>query len=64
MSYLFLLLPVSLLMVSYFYKTKADKLQNTGKIPNIIAAQRNKTIFLVLALTMIFAFIALSINWQ
>jgi len=51
MKYLFLLLPFSLLNLSLFYSIRYNKVKDTGKIPVIIAARRNTTLFLVLALT-------------
>lgn len=56
MKFLFLLLPFSFLGLSLFNSIRYKKLINTGKIPHIIAAQRNKTLFLVLALTITYVF--------
>ena len=56
MKYLFLLLPIALLILSWFYNVKYNKMKNTGKIPVIVAARRNTTLFLLLALTVTFAF--------
>lgn len=56
MKYLFLLLPFSLLILSWFNNLKYNKMKNTGKIPVIIAARRNTTLFLLLALTITCAF--------
>lgn len=56
MKYLFLLLPFSLLMLSWFYHNKYNRMKNTGKIPVIVAAKRNTTLCLVLALTLTFVF--------
>jgi hypothetical protein len=65
MNYLFLLLPISLFILSYSYNAKVKKLKNSGKIPVIAAAQRNRIIFLVLAVTTVFAFILLfGVNWD
>ncbi|MGN6181614.1 MAG: hypothetical protein ACTHNW_20700 [Mucilaginibacter sp.] len=56
MKYLFLLLPFSLLMLSGFYYAKYNRIKDTGKIPVIVAAKRNTTLCLLLALTIVFMF--------
>jgi hypothetical protein len=54
MRYLFLLLPVALLVLSMFYNNKYKKMKGTGKVPVIIAARRNTALCLALALTTTF----------
>lgn len=56
MKYMFLLLPVSLLFLSAFYHARYKRMKDTGKIPVIIAAKRNTTVCLLLALTITFVF--------
>jgi len=56
MKYLFLLLPFSLLILSWFYHTKYNRIKGTGKIPVIVAAKRNTTLCLILAFTIAFVF--------
>jgi hypothetical protein len=57
MEYLLLILAVCLLALAYLNNIKYHKLKNSGKIPRIITARRNFTLYLVLGLTSIFAYI-------
>ncbi len=57
MNYLFLLLPFCLFTLSYYYRSKSIKLADSGRIPDILEAKRNTTLFLVLAIVSIAAFV-------
>jgi len=57
MQYLLLILALSLLVLAWLNSVKYHKLKNTGKIPHIISARRNVTLYLVLGLTLFFAYI-------
>jgi hypothetical protein len=54
MNYLLLLLPVSFFVLSYVYRCKYQKFQNSGLIPVILSAKRNTQIFLMLGVTLTF----------
>jgi hypothetical protein len=57
MEYLLPILSIALLWLAYSNGVKYRKLKNSGKIPRILAARRNITLYLVLGLTSIFAYI-------
>jgi len=57
MEYLLLILATALLLCAYSNGVKYRKLKNSGKIPRILTARRNVTVYLILALTTIFAYI-------
>ena len=57
MEYLLLLTAVALLGLAYSNHIKYRKLKNSGKIPRILSARRNITLYLVLGLTSFFAYI-------
>jgi len=57
MEYLLLMLAVALLGLAYSNRIKYRKLKNSGKIPRILSARRNVTLYLVLGLTSFFAYI-------
>lgn len=64
MEYLFLLIPLSLLLISYLYWLRYNKFKNTGRVPDILSAKRNIVLFFVLALTSAFAyFIVIAEVW-
>jgi hypothetical protein len=52
MEYLLLLLPISLFGVSYFYKVKYNRFKDTGKVPVILTAKMNTTVYFLLGLAM------------
>jgi hypothetical protein len=57
MEYLLLILSIGLLMLAYLNFVKYRKLKNSGKIPRILTARRNITLYLVLSLTSFVAYI-------
>ena len=57
MEYLLLILAVALLALAYSNVVKYRKLKNSGKIPRILTARRNITLYLILGLTSIFAYL-------
>jgi hypothetical protein len=57
MEYLLLILATALLLCAYANGIKYRKLKNSGKIPRILTARRNITVYLILALTTISAYI-------
>jgi hypothetical protein len=57
MEYLLLILAFALLALAYLNFVKYHKLKNSGKIPRILTARRNITLYLVLGLTSIFAYL-------
>jgi hypothetical protein len=57
MKYLFLLLPLLSLLISYRYKAKFRKLKNSGKIGALMNAKNKATLFLVLAILLALGFI-------
>ncbi len=57
MQYLVLILAIALLGLAWLNSVKYRKLKNSGKIPRITTARRNIKLYLLLGLTMIFAYI-------
>lgn len=49
LNYLAGFVSLTFMGLSAMYKFKLDKLQGTGKIPNIISARQRQIVFLVLA---------------
>nr|MBB6140045.1 putative integral membrane protein [Mucilaginibacter sp. X5P1] len=49
MAYLLLLLPLFLLILSYKKRLQFNKLKGTGRVPDIMSAKRQMTLFTVLA---------------
>jgi hypothetical protein len=57
MEYLLLIMAVALLGLAYSNGVKYRKLKNSGKIPGIITARRNITLYILLGLTSFFVYI-------
>jgi hypothetical protein len=57
MQYLLLILAVALLWLAWLNSIKYRKLKNSGKIPRITSTRRNIKLYLLLSLTMFFAYI-------
>ena len=57
MQYLLLILAVALLWLAWLNSVKYRKLKNSGKIPRIASTRRNIKLYLLLSLTMFFAYI-------
>jgi len=63
MIYLLLLIPVCLSVISYRYKLKYQKYKNSGKVPVILEARANTTVFFLLALASVFIIFLVMINY-
>jgi hypothetical protein len=57
MEYILLMLAITLLALAYSNSVKYRRLKHGGEIPNILTARRNVTLYFVLGLTSIFAYI-------
>jgi hypothetical protein len=63
MKYLFLIVPFLFFFVSNFYRDKSKKLKYTGRVPDIVAAEGNKTLFLILSVISLLIAIRLIVKY-